>query len=326
MPKERFFGRKKMKEKQENQLSKELLWLHDAPLFIDAVQLDRFYDATVRPANKEGTTTFKLSNETIRNLEGKLNAEAGLTTEKLAALLNPFFAFAKPSLKAAFEGSGTAGTKKGDEKTVEVLPISTPQRQLTLLAIYYLLNHQKRIFLVDRPAAETEWREKRVISEVPRALAFLNLPSLEEAIAGNLPSTKLIATAAEFSSGKISQIYKMLNFAADQPEYPEKGDPNELRHKRKEYWQWFDKNFSATKAMVAVENAVSENGKIQWIDYRLPITTEGDTLHLHICPSGAYDTGVLAYNFIKRGYKHGIRLVGTLKSEPDMNVLAIYER
>ena len=29
---------------------------------------------------------------------------------------------------------------------------------------------------------------------------------------------------------------------------------------------------------------------------------------------------------IKRGYKHGIRLVGTLKSEPDMNVLAIYER
>jgi hypothetical protein len=43
-------------------------------------------------------------------------------------------------------------------------------------------------------------------------------------------------------------------------------------------------------------------------------------------PAATYDTGTFAYNFIKRGYKHGIRLVGTLKSEPDMNVLAIYEK
>jgi hypothetical protein len=46
----------------------------------------------------------------------------------------------------------------------------------------------------------------------------------------------------------------------------------------------------------------------------------------HVCPAGKYDTGVFAYNFIKRGYKHGLRLIGTLKSEPDMNVLAIYEK
>lgn len=78
--------------------------------------------------------------------------------------------------------------------------------------------------------------------------------------------------------------------------------------------------------MVVVENAASKNGRIKWIDYRLPISHEGDTIHLHVCPNGDYDTGVFAYNLIKRGFKHGLRLVGTLKSEPDMNVLAIFEK
>lgn len=78
--------------------------------------------------------------------------------------------------------------------------------------------------------------------------------------------------------------------------------------------------------MVVVEEAAAENGRIRWIDYRVPLTEDGDTLHLHLCPSGNYDTGTFAYNFVKRGYKHGLRLVGTLKSEPDMNVLAIYDK
>ncbi len=78
--------------------------------------------------------------------------------------------------------------------------------------------------------------------------------------------------------------------------------------------------------MEVVEAAASTNGRIRWIDYRLPLTDEGDTLHLHICSASKYDAGVFGYNFIKRGYKHGLRIVGTLKSEPDMNVLAIYER
>jgi len=59
---------------------------------------------------------------------------------------------------------------------------------------------------------------------------------------------------------------------------------------------------------------------------QVPLTLDGDTLHLHIVPSANYDTGVFAYNFVKRGYKHGLRLVGTPQSEPDMNVLAIYEK
>ena len=94
---------------------------------------------------------------------------------------------------------------------------------------------------------------------------------------------------------------------------------------RKKYWAWFGENFNATQAMIAVEK-VAEGGRIRWIDYRVPLTFEGDSLHLHFCPEGRYDTGVFAYNLVKRGFKHGLRLVGPLKSEPDMNVLVVYEK
>ncbi len=34
-----------------------------------------------------------------------------------------------------------------------------------------------------------------------------------------------------------------------------------------------------------------------------------------------HDTGVFAYNFVPRGFNYGLRIVGTLKSGPDVNVL-----
>jgi hypothetical protein len=271
----RLFGRKKMTKDTDQQLPNELLWLQDAPLFIDSVQLDRFYDAIARPTSKEGSTTIKVSDETVRSLEGKLNAEAGLTTEKLAAFLHPFFAFAKPSLKATLEGTGSSEKKAGEERSIELLPISTPQRQLVLLAAHYFLNHRNRIYLVDRPAEGTEWRDKNVIAAVPRAVAFLNFPSIDEATSKSLPSTKLIPTAAEFANGKIVQIYKELNFAAGQPDYPEKGTPDELRRNRKAYWQWFDQNYSATKAMIAVEEARANLGEYNGLIIVCPLLSKG---------------------------------------------------
>ena len=100
----------------------------------------------------------------------------------------------------------------------------------------------------------------------------------------------------------------------------------QLRAERKQYWQWFDKNYIATTAMLEIEKSATKNGRIRWIDYRLPLNDDGDLLHLHVHSFEKYDIGDLAYNFVKRGFKHGIRIVGTLKSEADMNVLAIYEK
>lgn len=51
---------------------------------------------------------------------------------------------------------------------------------------------------------------------------------------------------------------------------------------RKIYWQWFLEHYSAGNAMRVIEEAVGDNGRIRWIDYRLPPSKEGDTLHLQL--------------------------------------------
>ena len=52
----------------------------------------------------------------------------------------------------------------------------------------------------------------------------------------------------------------------------------------------------------------------------------GQELHLHVAARGDYDTGVFAYGIIRRGERFGLRIVGSLKSQPALNVLAIYEK
>jgi hypothetical protein len=80
-------------------------------------------------------------------------------------------------------------------------------------------------------------------------------------------------------------------------------------------------------ALKAVEGAVTDGNRIASIDFRVPLAAAGPPfLHLHFAARGNYETGSFGYNLINRGYKHGLRLVGTLKSEPDLNVLAVYER
>jgi hypothetical protein len=299
-----------------------LNWLQDAALYTDDGLIERFYDAIANPENRQKSVGLTFSDDTSTALKGKLGVDASVTTEKLAALVMPLFGFIKPTLKVAGEAGVDHENHKSASTTLELETIDNPQRQLKQLALYYLFNQSQRLFFADLNDTKS-WTSGSSIAEVPRALTFLSLPSAAEAAEKGLPETKLIPTAAEFENGKIVQIYKSLAFTDEElPAYPERGSNEE----RAKYWAWFDTKFSATKAMIAVENAASENGKIRWIDYRLPISRSGDTLHLHLCPAGNYDTGVFAYNFIKRGFKHGIRLVGSMKSEPDMNVLAIFDR
>jgi hypothetical protein len=311
------------------ELPSQLYWLTDAPLFIDADQVSRFYDAVARPQTVGEGTKVEITDETVNELKGKLGLEAGVTTQGLAAALAPILAFVKPSLKVNAEGEGGQSSTHGQVVSYDLKEVDTPQSQLEALALLYLTRFPKRVFFVDH-ASEPSWRDPKSIIAVPRSLVFLDLPSLEQA-KGDVRPTKLIPTAAEFQNGTIELIYPRLLAKNGErpPDYPEER-PNEtleqLRAERKQYWLWFDKNYSATTAMSEIEKSATKNGKIRWIDYRLPLNDEGDSLHLHVHPFEKYDTGDLAYNFVKRGFKHGIRIVGTLKSEPDMNVLAIYEK
>lgn len=317
-----------MTESTRAELPKALFWLADAPLFIDSEQVARFYDAVVRPQTKEGTTTLETTEENAKELKGTLNLEATVTTDNFASLLTPFLALVKPTIKGGIEGEGGRKVSAGKTQSIELHPVETPQSQLEALIAYYLANYARRVFLPKTPKA-LDWRNPKSISDVPRSIVFLDLPSMVQAREDDLPTAKLIPMAAEFDNGKIVPIYPQLTAKNGErpPEYQERGSDFAARDtERKAYWQWFDKNFSAKHAMRCIEEAASANGRIHWIDFRLPLTSEGETLHLHICPAGKYDTGAFAYNFVNRGFTHGLRLIGTLKSGPDMNVLAICDK
>jgi hypothetical protein len=79
--------------------------------------------------------------------------------------------------------------------------------------------------------------------------------------------------------------------------------------------------------MKVLEDGVGQQ-RIRWIDFQMScvLTKDRKNIHLHICPAGQFDTGVFGYNFIFRAFHFGVRIVATLKSGADLNVLAIYEK
>lgn len=318
------------KKEDSTALPERLLWLADAPLFIDSSQIERFYNAVARPSTKKGKTTVDVSKERALELAGALGVEGGISPGDFGGVLAPIMKALGVKLTAKGELKGGGQRKKAERTTIELIEVEDPMRQLVQLTLHYMTNHKDRLFLPSSPS-EKPWRDAKTIAMVPRALVFLDLPG-EATVPANGAKTRLIPTAAEFANGKIELIYNNLHGdnEAAVPKYPEpKVDVSAaaLAESRKTYWKWFADNFSATLSMVSIEKAASDAGcRIQWIDYRLPITDQGETLHLHFTPSGHYDTGVFAYNLVKRGFKHGLRLVGTVKAEPDINVLAVFEK
>lgn len=294
-----------------------LAWLSDAPLFIDADLVDRFHDAIIQPEFEDGEIRLSLDKEKASKIGGKLDIGVDVSPGKVTQWLSTLLPFLDAKLKGDIEGQTEMTKRENETKQVVLRRIKTPQRQLIQLILHYLLNHESRLILLSDPSKIASLDTQDILA-VPRALAFVDLPA----------GTTIIPTAAEFVNNKIVQLF--LRFQKENgeypPKYPETGEAKQLREDRKKYWNWFNENVRPSKAMIVVEEAASENGQIRWIDYRVLLSENGDTIHLHVCPAGQYDTGVLAYNMVKRGQKHGLRLVGTLKSEPDLNVLAIYEK
>ena len=66
-------------------------------------------------------------------------------------------------------------------------------------------------------------------------------------------------------------------------------------------------------------------------DFRVPMnettgSPEVEMMHLHLVARRGYFTGELAYMAVRRAMGHGLRVIGTLKDGPDINVLALYEK
>ena len=159
----------------------------------------------------------------------------------------------------------------------------------------------------------------------PRLLVFIDVPA----------ETPLLPMACELKSGRTRLLFE--DFIArrwlddeDEPKYPP--DNTADIDARREYWTALVKRFSSRVAMEVVEQGTSDPNRpdtaerFTWIDFRMPIGTDGDTIHLHLVPDGRDPIGTFGYNFVRRGYRHGVRIVGTMKAGLDVNVLALFDR
>lgn len=291
------------------ELPEELLWLVDAPSFIDAKQIDSFYDAVVRPYWKQGATSTQNSSSKVTSAAGKVEVGGEVSPGALVQTLS----FLLPGMKLNAKAEGSAGVEfsAGEASSTEWLPIETPQRQLEQLAIHYHLFQNERLRIESDPFVDLEnkdWAGDAWIQSVPRGLVLLDLP----------PGTMFIPTYGEYGEQNAPGLVFLKLDRSDDKAYPEKATEAQKRA----YWKSFVDEFKVQKSVEALEGGGT--GKLQVVDFRVPIDESGRTLHLH--PRGEYPTITFAYNLIRRGFEHGVRLVGTMRSEPDMNVLAIYEK
>jgi hypothetical protein len=243
-------------------------------------------------------------------------------------------------LKPLSLGAEASGEIEGEREsevkhaTVRQLkPIWTAERQLEELTRHYLYNHSNRVLFLNGPFEGKGWPHEKwwqqgvdLTRRLPRPLALLDFP----------PRTVIIPTAAEFTDGQLVLLCRDLanrltsEKGGPKREYPPDDLPEEERtSKRMEYWRSFGDYFSgkgSREAMGTIEDAASKHGRISWIDFRILLSAEGESLHIHVAAEGGMTAGTFGYNFVRRGYSHGTRIVGTVKSGPDLNVLAIYER
>lgn len=296
---------------QRSTLPRELLWLLDAPLFIDAKQVDAFYDAVLRP-DYEGTSV---------TLSNSITTETSFGGQTTVGVALPWFGKAEVAANAAYNRSHDRG------HNTTLRPISNAYRHLLSLALHYASQQDHdRLVIADadgyRAVNSTgasvlgTWTSATFIDTAPRALVFLDL----------LPGTKIIPSALELIDGKVQVLIDDLGQklgGAAAPKYP---GSTASQSEKDAYFGWFSENYEDRTALGVVEAAV-QNGKISWIDFNASLAGGGSPfMHLHLVGRGEYDTGVFGYYFIVRGFTHGLRIVGTLKSGPDLNVLAVFER
>lgn len=285
----------------------DLSWLADSPLFIDSQQINAFYDAVVGPAFR--TVEVQISASST----GQLEKSAGA---RLGAGLPALFPWLKLNADVDAGRVTTSGRQEGSNIILQ--PVESAARQLVELSLHYLVNQPSRICVVGR---ESPLPSPDAIAASPRMIAFVDAA----------PGTRFLPQAAELNDGRVvtffSPLVETLKLAGGTlpVEYPDSTLTDAGKLQRDAYWNWFSDHWNTDKAVRVIEDVIGDGGRPRWIDYRTILST-GETLHLHVVARGDYDTGVFAYNLISRGLRYGLRIVGSLKSQPALNVLAIYDK
>jgi hypothetical protein len=294
-----------------------LAWLADAPLFIDKHLVGSFFDATVRPTYEP--TSVEVSKEVTWETSSTLSGEATATL------------FPGLSLTA---GAGLGETHgESDGHVLTMVPVTNSSRELLRIVLHYHKNHSAKARGKTATAtqdgriwqqlglAPEDWKapSKESIEERPRMIAFLDFPV----------GSKFIPVAIETDEG-VGAVHQTLikKLQGDDPHGPPSysDDSGEDAEKaRAAYWKWIADRWDPMAALIAVETDTKDKGRVRWVNYRVWIN-DGLTLHLNVVGHGEYDIGVFAYNLIKRGARQGLRIVGTVRSDPGLNVLAIYDK
>jgi hypothetical protein len=285
----------------------DLSWLADSPIFIDSQQINAFYDAVVGPAFR--TVEVQIS----AGMSGQLEKSAGV---RLGAGLPALFPWLKLNADVDAASVTTRGRQEGSNVILQ--PVESAARQLVELSLHYLVNQPARICVVGQ---ESPLPSSDAIAASPRMMAFVDAS----------PGTRFLPQAAELNDGRVVTFFDplvetMKLVGGTLPvDYPDSTLTDAGKLQRDAYWNWFSDHWNTDKAVRVIEDVIGDGGRPRWIDYRTTLST-GETLHLHVVARGDYDTGVFAYNLISRGLRYGLRIVGSLKSQPALNVLAIYDK
>jgi hypothetical protein len=285
----------------------DLSWLADAPVFIDGQQIGAFYDAVV--GREFRAVQLQLSAGQTEQLERSAGSSVN-------AGLSPLFPWLKIDAGAQAGRTKSRGRQAG--QTIVLEPVESPSMQLVQLTLHYLSNQPDRIHVVTQ---RTGVPGKEEISASPRMLAFIDVP----------PGTMFLPQAAELDRGRVVTFFdtltERLQQETDSPRaaYPANPATDEGMRQRGAYWNWYAEHWNTDEVVKVVEEVIGDGGRPRWIDYKMTFAT-GDELNLHVIAYGDYDTGVFAYNLIRRGWRYGLRIVGSLKSQPALNVLAIYDK
>jgi hypothetical protein len=300
-----------------------LWWLADSPLFIDDQLVAGFYDAVVRPEFElQGKTIGEISEKTRSLLIGGAG-EAGLG-------LPSFLSFLGPNVNVEGRLEHTRERSNQASKEYEWKAVKTAGRSLEELVAVYVADqrYHDRLLFLECPATAIKTLAGGAIEFVdfseandsfPRSLVFLEVR----------PGAAIIPTMCEFSTGGLEPLHENLisrlwPAEAERPTYPRESSPT-ASDERRAYWKAIDEKYDSRTAMEVLEDAMKDGRRLEWVDFRLPLNSVGDTVHLHICPRGHYSAGTFGYNFIRRGNRKGVRIVGSLKRGPDLNVLAVFE-
>ncbi|BBQ09955.1 MULTISPECIES: hypothetical protein [Stenotrophomonas] len=295
-------------------------FLVDAPMAMDTLLIERFHDAVIRPESIVRTESEMTAKK--ETAERRLGAEGRGSGEV------PFVV--KLALKGKFEHRATGEDAASLTRQLDIP--RTHERLLEEIVAFYLLNFPERVLRVDPvstkvfTADSTTERKYEILDETcatpgPRPIVLIDAPKF----------TKIMPIAGEFMNGKLDVVYDSLIQALSTADDPLKRFARGMdQDKKAERWKELADRFDASTAMQVLEDAArrNDNSRFDWVDFRMAWGETGfpSPLHLHVVPNGRYPTGVFGHAFIRRAFSNGVRIVGTLKSGGDINVLAIYER